>query len=158
MDLYLREIKPCEYLLLDDFLYEAIFQPDEDNILPKDIIKEPCLQVYIKDFGKVGDECLVAVVEDEVIGGVWTRFIKSFGYVADDIVELSISLYKDFRGKGVGTKLMLSMIDLLKRKGYRGVSLSVQKANPASNLYKRLNFEIVRETKEDYLMMLALRS
>lgn len=52
------------YPLLTDFLYEAIFQRDENNLLPKTIINEPALQVYIKNFGKEKDDyCLYAEVE-----------------------------------------------------------------------------------------------
>ncbi len=40
----------------DDFLYEAIFQRDENNLAPKSIIEKLELQVYIQDFGnKQGD-------------------------------------------------------------------------------------------------------
>ena len=36
---------------------------------PKDIINQPDLQVYVKDFGKnKGDLCLVAQVSDKIVG------------------------------------------------------------------------------------------
>lgn len=52
MKYIIREMKQSEYPLLNDFLYEAIFQHDETNLIPKTIIEKPELQVYIKDFGK----------------------------------------------------------------------------------------------------------
>ena len=47
----IRPLTPPEYSLLQDFLYEAIFQTDETNLAPKTIIEKPELQVYIRDFG-----------------------------------------------------------------------------------------------------------
>lgn len=41
MDYTIREIKPSEIHLLEDFLYEAIFQKDESNLLPRDVIINP---------------------------------------------------------------------------------------------------------------------
>lgn len=47
-DYRIREMRPDEYPLLSDFLYEAIFQKDETNPAPKTIINEPALQVYVE--------------------------------------------------------------------------------------------------------------
>lgn len=33
-------------------LYEAIFQPDEDNLLPREVIKQPEIGIYIDNWGK----------------------------------------------------------------------------------------------------------
>lgn len=52
MDYRIREIRPSEYSILSDFLYEAIFVPDGTEKPPKDIVKQPELQVYIAGFGK----------------------------------------------------------------------------------------------------------
>ena len=50
MDYTIREMRTDEYPLLDDFLYQAIYQPDTTDLAPKSIINKPELQVYIKDF------------------------------------------------------------------------------------------------------------
>ncbi len=42
---------------------------------------------------------------------------------------------------------------LLADEGYPAVSLSVQKANPAVRLYRRLGFRVVREHPEEYVMV-----
>ncbi|WP_271714248.1 hypothetical protein [Anaeromicropila herbilytica] len=47
MNYIIREMQLHEYSLLEDFLYEAIFQPDEASLVPRSIIKNPELQVYI---------------------------------------------------------------------------------------------------------------
>ena len=60
------------------------------------------------------------------------------------------------RGKGIGTQLLENMLQLLRGKGYAQVSLSVQKATPAFRLYKRLGFEKLRETDEEYILVRKL--
>ena len=60
MDYRIREIRENEYYILSEFLYEAIFIPEGMEKPPKAIIEQPELQVYIADFGKSDDWCLVA--------------------------------------------------------------------------------------------------
>ena len=71
MDYKIREIKESEYSVLSDFLYEAIFIPKGIEKPPKSIIEQPELQVYIADFGKADDWCLVAEVKEKIVGAVW---------------------------------------------------------------------------------------
>ena len=52
MDYKIRQIKESEYPVLSDFLYEAIFIPEEMEKLPKSIVEQPELQVYILILGK----------------------------------------------------------------------------------------------------------
>ena len=64
MEYIIREMQLHEYPLLDDFLYEAIFQRDETNLAPKSITKKPELQVYIENFGcEKDDYCLCTEVD-----------------------------------------------------------------------------------------------
>jgi GNAT superfamily N-acetyltransferase len=39
--------------------------------------------------------------------------------VDGDTPSFAISLYKEYRGKGIGTELMRRMLELLKAQGYR---------------------------------------
>ena len=52
MDYIIREIQETEYHLLNDFLYEAIYIPEGMQRPPRDIIYEPSMQVYVRNFGK----------------------------------------------------------------------------------------------------------
>ncbi len=83
--------------------------------------------------------------------------MKDYGYIDDNTPSLAISLYENYRGHGIGSALLDAMLSLLKEKGYKGVSLSVQKANYAFNMYKKAGFEIVKETNEEYIMICRLR-
>lgn len=153
----IRKIAPTEIHILKDFLYEAIFQRDETNLLPRDIINEPELKVFIDGFGKPDDFCLVAEVNNKIVGAVWTRIlsgeVKGFGNIDDQTPEFAISLYKEYRNKGIGTALMRRMLQLLKEQGYKRTSLAVQKDNYAVRMYQNVGFEIVRELSEEYLMV-----
>lgn len=158
MEYIIREMKQSEYPLLDDFLYEAIFQRDETNLAPKTIIERPELQVYIEDFGKGKDDyCLCAEVDEKTVGAVWVRNIKGYGSIDDITPEFAISLYKNFRGYGMGTTMMKEMLGYLKNAGYYKTSLSVQKDNYALKMYLSIGFQIIDENTEEYIMAYYLK-
>lgn len=159
MQYNLRPLKQEEYSLLEDFLYDAIFVPVGEEVLPRSVLLEPSIQNYYQDFGRAHDYCLVAEQEGKLLGAVWARVlsgpVKGYGYVDEHTPELAISVQNEFRGKGIGTALLRAMLDLLQRAGYGQTSLSVQKENPAADLYKRLGFTTLEEKDEDYLMLYA---
>ena len=153
----IREIRPEEIPLLDDFLYEAIFIPEGVPAPPKSIIGHENLQVYVRDFGKKADDrCLVAVVDGKIVGAVWTRVMDDYGHIDDRTPSLAISLYKEYRGQGIGTDLLKQMLDKLHQGGYEHVSLSVQKENYALRMYRRAGFKDVEDRGEEVLMVCRL--
>ena len=153
----IREIRAEEIPLLDDFLYEAIFIPEGVAAPPRDIIGLDDLQVYVRDFGQLPDDhCLVAEVDGKVVGAVWVRVMNDYGHIDDQTPSLAISLYKDYRNRGIGSQLLQRMLDLLREKGYRQVSLSVQKANYAFRMYQKAGFEQVSDRGEEALMVNVL--
>lgn len=154
----IREIRPQEIPLLEDFLYEAIFIPEGGTPPPKSIVKNEDLQVYVRDFGQLPeDKCLVAEADGKVVGAVWCRVMDDYGHVADGIPSLAISLYKEFRNKGIGTELLRQMLQLLCQAGYKKVSLSVQKANYAAKMYLKAGFTVLKETDEEYIMVYSAK-
>lgn len=157
MNYTIREMKPSEYPILDDFLYEAIFQRDETNLLPRSIIKKPELQLYIQNFGKEKDDfCFCAEKDGKIIGAVWVRNMNGYGSIDDVSPEFAISLYKDYRGYGIGTVLMKKMLQHLKSAGYSKASLAVQKDNYAYKMYLSVGFQIISENQEEYIMTYSL--
>lgn len=157
MEYIIREMKPQEYYLLDEFLFNAIFIPQGVEPPPKNIIENDELQVYVRDFGKQKDDfAMVAEADGKVVGAVWVRIMDDYGHVDDATPSLAISLYKEFRGRGIGTDLMRNMLLLLKRNGYKRVSLAVQKANYAVRMYKNVGFVTVDENTEEYIMICGL--
>lgn len=154
MDYCIRELEQKEVELLDTFLYEAIFIPEGVDAPPRDIIKQPELQVYVKDFGKQeGDLCYVAQIEDKIVGAVWVRIMEDYGHVDDETPSFAISLLKEYRNYGIGTELMKRMLSSLKEKGYKQASLAVQKKNYAVRMYQKVGFEIADENEEEFIMI-----
>lgn len=156
MDYKIREIRENEYPILADFLYEAIFIPKGTKKPSKSIIEQPELQVYIADFGKADDWCLVAELKGKIVGAVWARIMDDYGHVDDEIPSLAVSVYKEYRNLGIGTALIKTMLQLLKEKGYKQASLSVQKANYAVDLYRKAGFKVVDENETEYIMVCEL--
>ena len=150
----IRELNTSETELLKDFLYEAIFVPEGVEPPDRKIIELPELRLYYEDFGKGNaDNCLVAESDGMVVGAVWTRIMNDYGHVDDETPSFAISLYKEYRGRGIGTKLMYAMLDLLRSKGYKRASLAVQKANYAVRMYEKVGFCITDQNDEEYIMV-----
>lgn len=157
MNYQIRAIKSSEHSILEDFLYEAIFIPEGLSAPPREILARPELRVYVDDFGKhKGDVGLVAELGGSVIGAVWARLMNDYGHIDDETPSLAISLYPNYRGRGIGTALMREILNVLKQNGYRQTSLAVQKANYAVGMYRNVGFETVRETEEEYIMIRKL--
>ncbi|MBW9153873.1 GNAT family N-acetyltransferase [Clostridium estertheticum] len=158
--LIIRPLLSQEHSILREFLYLAIFLEDGNSNLPMNIVDEPSLIKYIKEFEKKDDICLVAEVNSEIIGAIWTRLFddehKGYGYYDDTTPELSMSVKEEFRGNRVGNMLLSSMKELLKEQSYKQVSLSVSKNNFATNLYIKFGFIIIEEREKDYLMLVNL--
>ncbi len=153
----IREMQQSEYPLLESFLYEAIFIPSGVEPPPKSIIYCPELQVYISEFGKnKHDIAFVADIDGKIIGAVWVRIMNDYGHIDDSTPSFAVSLYKEYRGKGIGTLLMKEMLSALKERGYKKASLSVQKKNYAVKMYQKLGFQIISENEEEYLMLIKL--
>lgn len=154
MEYTIRKIQKQEYPLLDHFLYEAIFIPEGIEPPPKTIIASPELQVYVERFGEAKDDLgLVAEVDGKIVGAVWVRIMNDYGHIDDETPSLAISLDQEYRGYGIGTALMKEILAALASRGYRRVSLSVQKANYAVKLYQKVGFKIVTENEEEYIMV-----
>lgn len=154
----LRDLKEDETELLKEFLYEAIFLPE--NVEPPDrsILDQPELEVYYKDFGSGNaDHCIVAEDKGRVVGAVWTRIMNDYGHIDSDTPSFAISLYKAYRGRGIGKAMMCEMLDWLRTEGFKRASLAVQKANYAVKLYVSVGFTVVDETDEEYIMACDLQ-
>lgn len=158
MEYIIRELKKEEYGLMKDFLYEAIFVPKGQELPPKNVVNLPELSVYISDFGNgMCDKALSAEINGKIVGIVWCRIMNDYGHIDNETPSLAMSLYKEYRGRKIGTALLLSMIQQLEKSGYKAISLSVQKENYAVSMYKKAGFKTVHETNEEFIMLKKLR-
>lgn len=154
MNFSIREMQKDEYCLLSDFLYEAIYIPKGVEPPPKSVTTCPELQVYIADFGNsIHDKALVAEVDGNIVGAIWARIMNDYGHIDNKTPSLAMSLYKEYRGYGIGTALLEGLLTKLRHSKYAKVSLSVQKANYAVKMYQKVGFKIVSENNEEYIMV-----
>lgn len=153
----IRAIKEEEIPLLEEFLYEAIYVPEGVPKPPKNIINNPELRVYWQDFGKQKDDYgLFAEIQGKPIGTVWARIMNDYGHIDDETPSLALAVHEAYRGRGIGTALLRNILERLEQNGYRQASLSVQRANPAFRLYRRLGFvpvdSVTGENAEECIM------
>ncbi len=139
-------------------LYEAIFIPEGHAPLPKEVIKDKSLFKYIENWKKDKfDIALVVEIDNKLVGAIWGRLLtnenKGFGYIDDNTPELSMAVKSEYRNQGIGTELIKAIATEYEKIGVKYLSLSVDKANIASNLYKRLGCEIVEETDTSWTMI-----
>lgn len=156
----IREIADHEFGFLFDLLSEAAYIPDGMERPPKSFFHEPKVSWYVEDFGRKGDVAFVLADGCELVGGIWSRLYPEdrggHGFVDESTPELGMAVFEGYRGQGFGTQLMQRLIDKLIDHGFRRVSLSVDRRNPALRLYERFGFELVREKGNAYTMAKTL--
>lgn len=149
---------------LAEMLYEAVNWHDdgaEERPALDGVLAVPQNARYVNDWGRTGDVALYALDRrDEPVGAAWLRRFTAdapgYGYVADDVPELAIGMYPEFRGQRVGTLLLGSVIARAERDRLSAISLSVHPDNPAKRLYARSGFEVVVDAGGALIMLLDL--
>lgn len=139
-------------------LYFAVSVPPGTPPPSPEIVKHPELALYVDNWMKrPGDLGFVATENGRQIGAAWIRkwydSEHGYGYVNATIPEISISLLPEYRGKGIGTRLLELILHEVS-KTYEAVSLSVASYNPAIRLYERYGFHILGEIKDDSFTMI----
>ena len=161
MNISIRDIEPADYSQLEDFLYLAIYIPEGMEPPPREVINLPEIYIYIKDYGLQTDCGVVAEHDGQIVGAAWTRIIPAYGHIDENTPELAISVREGFRSLGVGTMMMNHLFELLRQRGFKRTSLSVQQENPAVRFYERLGYKITDEKQDnvghgDYIMVKEL--
>ena len=82
--------------------------------------------------------------------------MNDYGHIDNTTPSLAMSVFKEYRGFGIGTALLKELISILKSKGYARISLSVQKDNYAVKMYQKVGFTILKEVDDEYIMVIAL--
>jgi len=156
--------------LLRQFLYLAIHVPGGEP-LPFDIIdSDPVIKRYWQGFGsRRGDIGVMAINAEtnEVIGCAWGRALpraeSGYGYIADDIPEVGLAVLPEWQRKGIGTKLLRTLLTSYAadsmvpgQVGWQQISLSTAKSNRiAQTVYENLGFDVVREDEDGDIIMVA---
>ena len=154
-----RRIKAGEYEFLNEMLYEAIFIPENIQKPSKEIIKLPELSKYTDNWNKdIYDVAIIAFDNKTLIGAIWGRIFKSdnkgYGFVSEEIPEISMAILKNYRGNGIGTELIKRIITEYKNLNVEKISLSVSVQNKAKKLYERFGFKKIGNEEIDNITMI----
>ncbi len=111
------------------------------------VLAEPQVARYLDGWPRADDDGLVAETpEGEAVGAVWWRRFgvsePGYGFVSDEIPELTVAVARAWRRRGVGTLLLNGALREAAARGVPALSLSVEDRNPARRLYARGGFEI----------------
>jgi len=96
---------------------------------------EKAIDYAMKETPSFGGFILVAYIEDEIVGVVVVNRTGMKDYIPENIL-VYIATHKNYRGKGIGKKLMQQTIELAKGS----IALHVEPENPAKFLYEKVGF------------------
>ena len=159
----IRPLRQADEPLLWEMLYQAIYVAEGDLPPEREVVNQPDIAEYVRDWGRADDRGFMAVDAEgkQPIGAAWLRMLtgdnKGYGYVDDATPELSVAVLPEYRGKGIGTRLLTELLQVASNY-YPAVSLSVAGDNPALRLYQRLGFEIVGMCGTSFTMRKILRA
>jgi ribosomal protein S18 acetylase RimI-like enzyme len=157
----IRRTTPQDLPFLREMLFEAFFWRQADLRPPFDeFAKEPVFAKLLADWGRPGDTALVASEATANIGAAWYRFWTddehSYGYLGPHIPELSLAVVSNYRSRGVGRALLRSLIGEAQAQGVVALSLSVDPANRARQLYQSEGFTKAGQSGTSWTFVLEL--
>ena len=109
-----------------------------------DIDSTPEFSHYFRFDEASGDFGLAAESNGRLVGLAWLTFFDAtdpgFGYIADGVPELSISVWDGYRRRGAGRSLLRTLLGEARNRRIERVSLSVEEGNGAVGLYRQCGF------------------
>jgi GNAT superfamily N-acetyltransferase len=151
----------------EPFLREMLREADRWS-LPLDaprpplaeVLADPHVRIYVEDWGRPGDDGVVAEVEGIPAGACWLRLFDDgahgWGFVSPDVPEISLAVAPQWRRRGIGRRLLAAALDRAERSGHPAISLSVMSDNPARELYLQAGFRRVDIVDGSWTMSLRL--
>lgn len=111
---------------------------------PSDANKNMILSTVTNTLRVQGSALVVAYLNGICVG---SGLLQPYDVLS---VYSMINIDEQYRGNGIGTKLMSEMDKVSKLLGYQGSSLMVMENNKARNLYQRLGYK----TEQSYMVNL----
>ena len=108
--------------------------------------EEKQIEMFKSFINEHAKDIKIVMVDDERIG-----FFHGNDLDENTYEQRNICLIPAFQGKGIGSEILRSLIEVHKTKD---ICLRCFKQNPVISLYKRFGFEVVGETEHHYLMKL----
>jgi GNAT superfamily N-acetyltransferase len=113
----------------------------------KRILSVPSTAHYVSGWPRDTDLGVIAEVAGQPVGAAWIRFLPAadpgYGFVAEDVPELTIGVAAGWRGQGVGRALLKAIAGQARARGIARISLSVERKNHAQRLYLSEGYRIV---------------
>jgi L-amino acid N-acyltransferase YncA len=104
-------------------------------------------KILLKELNEKNRYFVVVEIDNEIVGFGQALIKKNIGKIG------RVYINKEFRSKGMGTKLMRHLIDFLKKKKIKEIVSYVYTRNkPSLGLHQKLGFE-----KEAYKLVLKLK-
>ena len=120
---------------------------------------------YVVGWPRAGDGGLVAEAagngdRDRSVGATWYRVMApddpGYGFVDAETPEITIGVVPSWRGRGVGRRLLVALLDVARADGHGALSLSVEEDNGARRLYESVGFRSVDKVGNAWTMVIHL--
>ncbi|MEU1682330.1 GNAT family N-acetyltransferase [Micromonospora zamorensis] len=162
-DFGVRAATSADRAFLVDMLAAAVNWLPERNWPREQILADPALAHYVTGWMRPDDFGMVATdPAGRPVGAAWFRHLTAadpgYGYVSDDVPELTIGVVESWRGQGVGRALLRAVLNAARDRGVRTVSLSVERANVARRLYVAEGFRTVESFENADTMVAEIRA
>ncbi len=133
IDVKLYEGKVKEQFKVENIANFLSKHLDEYGDRKNDILK--ALFYALGENNKPGGFIVLAIHDHEIVGAVVINNTEMSGYIPEHIL-VYIAVNNEFRGAGIGKKLMKKTIDNCEGD----IALHVEKDNPAKFLYEKMGF------------------
>jgi len=134
----------------------AVWRPDKPTPTGDEVMADPRYAMYLAGWPRPGDHGIVAE-DGEPLGAAWyrtyTEASHGYGFVGEDVPELSIAVIASRRQQGIGRRLLVDLVAASVAQGFSALSLSVNEGNPARRLYESVGFVPVERHDRSWTMV-----
>ena len=160
MKLTLVPLEDTTTAFFHELFHSSLYKPPGEPQIPFEAIRSPELRRYYEYWGKDGDLGFLLLKDGEEVGGIWSRRFPEdapgYGFVDENVAELGIAIKRGHRGEGLGQLLIDRLLEALRERGDKQVSLSVHGDNHAAQWYERMGFRTVAFDGKTLTMVLDL--
>jgi ribosomal protein S18 acetylase RimI-like enzyme len=134
----------------------AVWRPDKPTPTADQVLADPRYAMYLAGWPRQRDYGLVAE-QDGLLGAAWyrtyTEVSHGYGFISEDVPELSIAVVASRRHEGIGRRLLIDLVNASVDEGYPALSLSVGEQNPARSLYESVGFVTIEKHGSSWTMV-----